>query len=305
MSPVVGLTGLTDNTTYYYAVEAEDAAGNTTYDDNNGNCYSFTTPEVPDFFTELFGAGNDLQGLSLIFTPNGGNDFYAGCVEDITSLPTDPTGGTNLPLSDDDYEAVTVGTAVSLYGVGYNTFYVGSNGYITFGGGDTDYTESLVDHFDMPRISGAFDDLNPSSGGTVSWKQLADRVAVTWQGVPEYSNTGANTFQIELFFDGTITLSYLTLSLSDGLAGLSEGNGLDPDFFMADLSEMGDCGLLGDLNCDGVLNAFDIDPFVLALTDPAGYAAAWPNCDRMLADINGDGVVNAFDIDAFVALIVP
>ena len=64
-------------------------------------------------------------------------------------------------------------------------------------------------------------------------------------------------------------------------------------------------GTLGDLNCDGVLNAFDIDPFVLALTDPAGYAAAWPNCDRMLADINGDGVVNAFDIDPFVDLIVP
>ena len=61
---------------------------------------------------------------------------------------------------------------------------------------------------------------------------------------------------------------------------------------------------LGDLNCDGVVNAFDIDPFVLALTDPAGYAAAFPDCDIMLADCNGDGVVNAFDIDPFVALLV-
>jgi hypothetical protein len=41
----------------------------------------------------------------------------------------------------------------------------------------------------------------------------------------------------------------------------------------------------------------------VALTDPAGYAAAWPDCDRMLADCNGDGEVNAFDIDPFVELL--
>ena len=61
---------------------------------------------------------------------------------------------------------------------------------------------------------------------------------------------------------------------------------------------------LGDLNCDGILDAFDIDPFVLALTDPDGYAAAWPDCDRMLADIDGNGEIDAFDIDPFVELLV-
>ena len=60
---------------------------------------------------------------------------------------------------------------------------------------------------------------------------------------------------------------------------------------------------LGDLNCDGVLNAFDIDPFVLALTNPGAYQAAYPECDINLADINGDGVINAFDIDPFVDLL--
>ncbi len=60
---------------------------------------------------------------------------------------------------------------------------------------------------------------------------------------------------------------------------------------------------VGDLNCDGAINAFDIDPFVLALTDPAGYAAAHPDCDVMNADANGDGEVNAFDIDPFVLLL--
>ncbi len=59
----------------------------------------------------------------------------------------------------------------------------------------------------------------------------------------------------------------------------------------------------GDLTCDGQINAFDIDPFVLALTDPAGYALAYPDCDAGLADINGDGSVNVFDIDPFVELL--
>jgi hypothetical protein len=62
--------------------------------------------------------------------------------------------------------------------------------------------------------------------------------------------------------------------------------------------------ITGDLNCDGAINAFDIDPFVLALTSHTGYAAQFPYCDYMLADCNGDGLVNAFDIDPFVALLV-
>ena len=61
---------------------------------------------------------------------------------------------------------------------------------------------------------------------------------------------------------------------------------------------------VGDLDCSGSVNSFDIDPFVLALTDPTGYDAAYPGCDRMLGDINGDGAVNSFDIDSFVSLLV-
>jgi hypothetical protein len=59
----------------------------------------------------------------------------------------------------------------------------------------------------------------------------------------------------------------------------------------------------GDLNCDGAVNAFDIDLFVLALSDPDAYAAAYPNCNILNADINCDQTVNAFDIDPFVALL--
>ena len=58
-----------------------------------------------------------------------------------------------------------------------------------------------------------------------------------------------------------------------------------------------------DLNCDGATDGFDIQPFVLAITDPAAYAAAYPNCDVTLADCNFDGQLDGFDIQPFVELI--
>ena len=64
---------------------------------------------------------------------------------------------------------------------------------------------------------------------------------------------------------------------------------------------------IGDLNCDGDVNLFDIDPFVLVITStPPSYPeyyAQYPGCDAMLADTNGDTNVNLFDIDPFVILL--
>ena len=64
-----------------------------------------------------------------------------------------------------------------------------------------------------------------------------------------------------------------------------------------------DVWMRGDMNCDGVTNAFDIDPFVVALTDLVAYHENWPCCSYLNADCNYDGVVNAFDIDAFVQIL--
>ncbi|QOJ15367.1 MAG: S8 family serine peptidase [Planctomycetia bacterium] len=60
----------------------------------------------------------------------------------------------------------------------------------------------------------------------------------------------------------------------------------------------------GDLNCDGFVNNFDIDPFVLALLDAPGYEAAYPDCHRRHADMNLSGAVDNFDIDPFVAALL-
>jgi len=240
----VDFSGLEPNTTYFYAVDAEDPAGNLSTDDNGGSCYTVTTPDVPtDFFTEQFVGDMDLNNLSVTLTPSSTANAYEACAEAISALPTDPAGGTPISLSDDDYRAVTPsGGLVSLYGQNYLDIYVGSNGYVTFVSGDTEYRELLANHFDLPRISGLLTDLNPSVGGTVSWRELGDRVAVTWQNVPEFGTSNTNTFQIEMFFDGRIRISWLAMATTSGVAGLSEGLGTPADFQESDLSAYVSCG---------------------------------------------------------------
>jgi hypothetical protein len=59
----------------------------------------------------------------------------------------------------------------------------------------------------------------------------------------------------------------------------------------------------GDTNCDGAVNFGDINPFVLALSNPIEYATYYPGCPIANADINSDGAVNFGDINPFVALL--
>ncbi|MEW6251770.1 MAG: hypothetical protein AB1716_14085 [Planctomycetota bacterium] len=62
-------------------------------------------------------------------------------------------------------------------------------------------------------------------------------------------------------------------------------------------------GLSGDLNCDGAIDLSDINPFVLALSDAAGYAARYPDCLQINADCDGNGLVDFNDITPFVELL--
>jgi hypothetical protein len=61
--------------------------------------------------------------------------------------------------------------------------------------------------------------------------------------------------------------------------------------------------LAGDLDCDGSVGFGDINPFILALTDPSAYEALYPACPVENGDINADGSVNFGDINPFVALL--
>ncbi len=182
----------------------------------------------PEFFTELFGsADNDTDNGSFSFLPQDSASGYTVRRSNLTSFPVDPAGGTTLALGNDESVKVDLadGKQVQLYGTAYSSFYVGSNGYITFTAGDSEPTPSFDAHFALPRVAALMANLDPSAGGSVSWKQMPDRAVVTWSGVPSYGSSDSNSFQIELFFDGRIRITLLALGNSGGLIGLSFGGG--------------------------------------------------------------------------------
>ena len=184
---------------------------------------------------EFLGDGDsfDLAYSSVTFTPTSGGTNYIVSLEDITQLPTNPAAGTDIPLGDDDYYEVGFSDPVSIriFNKSFSTFFVGSNGYVTFTQGDWDASQTLEEHFEILRISGLYCNLAPNVAGSVKAQYCMNRVAVTWQGVQEYSNTATNTFQIEMFFDGRIRLSWLEINANECIVGLSNGEGL-PDGFV-------------------------------------------------------------------------
>ena len=181
---------------------------------------------VPDAFTDHFvDRLSPLQHRSLTFFPDGANN-YTVCRVPAAGFPTSPGGGIVLELEDDDFAEIVLTNAaqVALYGQRFDRLFIGSNGYITLGSGDISFDETINRHFDRPRISICFSDFEPSSGGTVSWKQLPDRVVVTYENMRAYSAAETNDFQAELFFDGTLRLTHLHMDAMHGIIGLSRGN---------------------------------------------------------------------------------
>ncbi|MCX8169880.1 MAG: hypothetical protein N3D72_02205, partial [Candidatus Methanomethyliaceae archaeon] len=165
--------------------------------------------------------------------------------ENVTGFPRSTENATPLSLGDDSFYQLDfpLETKVLLYNVPYSKCFVGSNGYLTFTAGDNDYSESLEEHFSMPRISLFFDDLNPGGGGTVSYKFEQDAFIVTYSQVPRYGSGEVN-IQAELFYDGRIAITWLNCVSSSFIAGLSKGDGVPGDLEISDFLMYGDCKVL-------------------------------------------------------------
>jgi len=152
----------------------------------------------------------------------------------------DPGVGGNLGLGDDDAAPVQAtdsgvfngGAGFPFLGTSYTTdaIFVGSDGHITFG--EPEASSSNRDAGRLiggpPRIAPLFADLDPSSAGSVNADVRADRIVVTWSGVPEFGLTNSNTFQAVLFADGRIDLAYSRVDLQFAVVGVAEGHDEGP-----------------------------------------------------------------------------
>lgn len=178
-----------------------------------------------DWFTQVFVGGNDLDGLALNFTPDDGPNGYIQTNSVASDFPTDPTGGLIL-----DFEAmgdpVMAGTAggeeLPFYGELYDTLYLSSEGWISYGEEGTAPT-TLGAHFSTAQISVLPVDATVE-GSMVSYLQDDEKLVVTYEDVPSAAKAGFNNFQVELFLNGFIRISYVEVDSSiSGIVGLSFG----------------------------------------------------------------------------------
>jgi len=220
---------------------------------SNGGEAAIPITTAPDYFTQDFTAGIPLSERSLTFAPDGSLSFFKATNDAATAFLTDPAGGIDISSLFAQANSIpfTPYKRVPFYGVAYDQFYIGSSGNIGFGSsGVSDGT--LAEHFAAPQIA-ALSSMDAAAGGTVSVKQTPTRVAVTYENVPTANkDAGSNNVQVELFFDGTIRLTYLNVDAPSGIVGLSYGGGgTDPqgnptvpsDFIPSDFTSYNTSGM--------------------------------------------------------------
>ncbi|MCP4759235.1 MAG: hypothetical protein GY876_07225 [Planctomycetes bacterium] len=224
--------------------------------------------EGSDWMVEWFFGGIDLQGLGIRLVPiENGSSNWSLCTQTAYDVWIDPMNHTQLFLADDESQSVAIPFDFEFGGTTYTNLWIGSNGYVTFGEGDTVYEENLAEHFSLPRLSVLFDDLDPTAGGSVLYGiGPANSFVVSWIDVPEWEVAGTlNTLQLVIHPDGAIEMSWPSLTATTGIAGPSFGGGIPQPFALTDLSNAFDCVArpvveAEDCNQNGVLDVCEATP---------------------------------------------
>lgn len=135
-------------------------------------------------------------------------------VSDTTPAEPGPTGDDSSVLV--PLETLCAGP-FAFYGTQYSNAYVQSNGRITFGADDTDFTASIRDAIDGPAFLGYWTDLAPNLAGTITYRTNAtDGLIVEYAGVRYFSASSPNDFRLVIdgSGDGRVEFTRLGLNLA-------------------------------------------------------------------------------------------
>jgi hypothetical protein len=274
---VYRLNGLTPGATYQVFVDEILAGGFSTppvtlpgpeefYSVPETN--NLTVPDPPNVATGvLVAAGVPRAGIDVIF-----NAF----------APGDP-----LPVGDDGFVELFPPFPFKVCGQEFSSVFVNANGSLSFGAGSGDFSESIAEFLaGPPRIAGVWDDLNAAAGGEVTFEQTSNTFTVTWQDVPEFPASGANTFSITLRRSSNqAEIEYGDLSAQDGLAGLSCGGLVTSQF--ENEENLRTHGHRRTINMGGRTAAFEIFNPAATPADPndlAHYELTFTNFKRGFDD---------------------
>lgn len=186
----------------------------------------------------VIGAGNgvvgtrnplDLASKTITFTPTGAEYSLSASTTSSYDAAAS-TSGTRLTLSDDDTESVTLPFEFHFFGGTYTSAFVNSNGTVTFGKGDVDFS-GAYGHLvaGAPALAGLFTDLDPTpSSNGIRYLSEPSRAVFTWDAVPIAGSrlAASQTFQLRIYPSGKIEMAYATVGdgFDIGTAGIFPGN---------------------------------------------------------------------------------
>lgn len=302
--------------------------------DNGDNC-SVTTE------MECTGAGGTFLGNGTLcgtLLYNYSNATIDAALEDISATGsggpnTDDGGQTNVPL----------GFSFEFFGESHTTVNISANGFITFSSDPNGWgVNQPIPTAPVPNdfIAPAWYDWNVQQQGAIYFQTLGTapnrRFIVMWDDVAFYDNQGneSNTFEVILhetsneiefrygpmeprtgFPDGNYGVTpTIGIEGPDGMHGIgvsasvigAGGSTVTQAFALDSITDTNPClsGLLGDMNCDSMVNGDDAQGMVLGLVDPAGYASQYPGCNILNGDFTSNGMLEFDDIAGFVAALL-
>lgn len=138
-----------------------------------------------------------------------------------------------------------------------------------------------------------------------------------------YNPSGAHPFEIvNQRFDGVINLLGVDVTFGMTLQVEIDSNGiaafsftdvvLEPEFLVGSATLTSGTltvtripAVTADMNWDSQVNAFDIEPLLIALFEPDQYIEIYGFDPIFAGDCNRDGVFDAFDIESFLDILFP
>ncbi|TWT43672.1 hypothetical protein RAS1_00710 [Phycisphaerae bacterium RAS1] len=176
------------------------------------------------------------------------------------------------------------------------------------------YEANVVDLNDVGQIVFGHIELPSYDHAVDIWQDGVTTRLTNWGGQPRINDTGdvffdrwhddTGNWQVWLWRDGQFEQltddPYWNYVSDINERGELAWNSGDPSWTDVRLLERMP---LGDLNCDGLVNILDVNPFVLAVGDASAYELQFSDCNISLADTNEDGQVNILDINRFVQLV--
>lgn len=171
---------------------------------------SVVVETAEDFFIKPEGSNPVVltTPFSVRYAPTGnGNQFE---IEEIP-FEYDEDLGTDLQMGLDTYVEVPFAAGFPFVGELKDAVFVNSSGNITLNRGVVDYTSSIEEFRNVEqRIAPFWGDIDPR-GGRVLVKELADRLVVTYENIPYYSDgtpETTTTVQVVLYSSGVVEMHY-------------------------------------------------------------------------------------------------